>query len=104
LATLEVEALRKANPNIPIKTVLPSELVKIVLALGINDLAEIFTIKITEQDTVLSRVTFSDLGTVIDTLSGMDPAPLVLRIFCVARVTELSPIGPSLTVRNHITE
>ncbi len=97
LATLEVEALRKANPEISIKTVLPSDLVKMVLALDIDDLAGIFTIKITEQDTVLSRVTFSDLGAVIDTLSGIDPAPSLASIGLPAtNKIEVNSLGPEI--------
>lgn len=75
LATKEVDGLRTQHPNIAIKTLLPLEIVKMALELPVNDLAQLFGLSITERDSILFQVSFSDLGAVIDQLSGLDPAP-----------------------------
>ncbi len=75
LATIEVDGLRAQHPAIAIKTVLPVEIVKMVLELSPDDLAQLFGLSITERDSILLQVSFSDLGTVVDQLSGIDPAP-----------------------------
>jgi hypothetical protein len=80
LATLEVETLRTQHTSIIIKTLLPVEIVKMILSLSVPDLAGLFGIEITERDTVLTRVAFSELGPVIDSLSGVDPIPSLTSI------------------------
>jgi hypothetical protein len=80
LATLEVDTLRSQHATIVIKTVLPVEIVRMALSLSLANLAELFGIEITERDTVLTRVAFSELGPVIDSLAGVDPIPSLTTI------------------------
>ncbi len=75
LATIEVDGLRAQHPEIIIRTVLPIDVVKIALELPLDDLAQLFGLAITERDSILLQVSFSDLGAVIDELSGIDPPP-----------------------------
>ncbi len=75
MATIEVDGLRAQHPNIDIHTMLPVDVIKIVLELSLDDLAQLLGLSITERDSILLQVSFSDLGAVIDQLSGIDPPP-----------------------------
>lgn len=75
LATTEVEALREKHKDVTISTVLPIEIVNMILSLEVANLAALFGIEISERDTALTRVAFSDLGTVIGEISGLDRYP-----------------------------
>jgi hypothetical protein len=66
LATIEVDGLRAQHPNIAIKTVLPIEIVNIILELSLDNLGQLFGLFITERDSILFQVSFSDLGAVVD--------------------------------------
>jgi hypothetical protein len=80
LATTEVEALREKHKDVAISTVLPIEIVNMILSLEVANLAALFGIEISERDTALTRVAFSDLGTVIGEISGLDPIPSLVPI------------------------
>lgn len=80
LATQEVEGLREKHKNVSISTVLPIEIVNMILLLDLANLAGLFGIEISERDTALTRVAFSDLGAVIDQIAGLDPKPSLIPI------------------------
>jgi uncharacterized protein YydD (DUF2326 family) len=80
LTTIEIDALRTQHPNIAIKTLLPIEIVNMILELPLDDLGQLFGLFITERDSILFQVSFSDLGAVVDQLSGIDPSPSLAPI------------------------
>ena len=80
LASQEVNVLRDQYPQITIELVLPVDIIKMVLSLSVDDLAQLFGLAVTERDSALSRVTFAELGVVIDRLSGIDPKPSLAPI------------------------
>lgn len=80
LATNEVEALRQNHKGVSIATVLPVEIVNMILSLDLTNLAALFGIEISERDTALTRIAFSDLGAVIDQIAGLDPNPSLATI------------------------
>jgi hypothetical protein len=97
LATQAVELLRAANSQIRISTLLPSEIVSMVLSLNLNHLADIFGYEVSERDTALTRVAFSDLGVVIDSISGMDPTPTLNDIGKPSpNKIEINELGPEI--------
>jgi hypothetical protein len=85
LAAAEVEALRQKHTSISITTVLPIEIVDMILSLDVTSLAAVFGIEVSERDTALTRVAFADLGAVLDQIAGLDPKP------------SLAPINPPST-------
>lgn len=80
LAKQEVDALRQKYKNISIATMLPVEIVNMILSLDVANLAGLFGIEVSERDTALTRVAFSDLGAVIDKIAGLDPKPSLAPI------------------------
>ena len=80
LATQEVAALREKHQHVTITTVLPIEIVNMILSLDVENLAGLLGIEVSERDTALTRVAFSDLGAVIGEIAGLDPSPSLAAI------------------------
>jgi len=74
-ATSQVELLRDNNPKISIETFGPLEIENLALGLSENDLGGLFDIYFERKEADLMRVTFSEIGSIIDHLGGLAPVP-----------------------------
>jgi hypothetical protein len=76
-ATKQVEELRTKYTKILIETFGPIEIEKLALSLSVDDLGGLFNVYFGTKETELMRVSFDEIGSVVNSLAGLNPVAVL---------------------------